>query len=144
MSRTGFGCEATMETVCRPHTQYKSTRTHLSAPTGFTGTVLSTGSIRWPWTDTSGRETGYKVYNATTGAVSQTVGAGIEEWLKDACRQIRVTRCMWWRTVKEVMSQRRPQRLSITRMRMCRAHSTVTGCIQEQCNCIMERRRHSV
>ena len=62
--------------VATAYANIPSTRTHLSAPTGFTGTVFSTGSIHWQWTDTSGRETGYKVYNATTSAVAQTLGAG--------------------------------------------------------------------
>lgn len=50
-------------------------------PTSFTGTALSSTSIRWTWTDSSDNETGFKLYDsgntliatiATAGATSYT------------------------------------------------------------------------
>lgn len=51
------------------------------APTGFAGTVVSTGSIRWSWTDNSSNEYGYRVLNDTGGAVI-TLSKDTESWLE--------------------------------------------------------------
>jgi hypothetical protein len=40
-----------------------------SAPAGFTATALSTGSIRWSWTDAADNESGYRVLSDTGGVI---------------------------------------------------------------------------
>ena len=47
-----------------------------TVPSGLTGTVLSSTSIRWDWTDNSSDETGFKLYSGT-GTLITTLSAGI-------------------------------------------------------------------
>ncbi|MBA3064936.1 hypothetical protein FP828_00395, partial [bacterium] len=54
-----------------------------SAPTGFTGVVLSEASIQWGWADTSLNETGFRVRSSTNG-ILQTLGSGATYWAETA------------------------------------------------------------
>lgn len=53
-----------------------------SSPSGFAGAALSTGDIRWSWTDNSPDEAGFLVYSSSGGRVSPALPAGTTEWLQ--------------------------------------------------------------
>ena len=50
-------------------------------PAGFTGTVLSTGSIIWQWQNSIG-EAGDQVYSSTSGQVSSTLASNTTTWVE--------------------------------------------------------------
>lgn len=52
-----------------------------SAPTGFTGTAVSTYSILWSWTDASSNEDGFRVVSGTI-SISTDLAQGATNWLQ--------------------------------------------------------------
>ncbi|MBI2384944.1 MAG: right-handed parallel beta-helix repeat-containing protein [Elusimicrobia bacterium] len=52
-----------------------------AAPTGFAGTVLSTGAILWSWTDSSSNEDGFRIMSGTAN-VSGNLAVDATTWLQ--------------------------------------------------------------
>lgn len=55
----------------------------LFVPTGFSAGMLSTGSIRWEWTDNSNNEGGYYVCTDTHGRISSDLGVDRSSWTEE-------------------------------------------------------------